>query len=200
MPGDGAAVGVTVVTAAVLEGGTAVGVTATVIAVVTAMILLALRVEDETAEEIAGEGYCKGDVIDVCSVAVETNFEELVAAAVTVFSKVGVLLSLSSVILLITHCPTYAQYCPRAQQIGPHDVSPSPPSQANDVAAATAVLEVGTEIKVAGAEVGRTDDDDGTDDSEVDGTSARSMMENLLGDALQQSVPPLSSGRFVSQQ
>lgn len=180
--------------------GTAVGVTATVIAVVTAIVLLVLRVEDETAEERPGEGYCKGDVVDVCSVAVGTNFEEVVAAAVTVFPNVGVLLSLLSVILLITHCPTYAQYCPRAQQIGPHDVSPSPLSQANDVAAATVVLEVGTEIKLADAEVGRTDEEDGTDESEVEGTSARSMMENLLGDALQQPVPPLSSGRFVSQQ
>lgn len=62
------------------------------------------------------------------------------------------------------------------------------------------VLEVGTEVKLGGAEVGRTDDDDGMDDLKVDGTSARSMMENLLGDASQQSVPPLSSGRFVSQQ
>lgn len=200
MPGDGTAVGVTVVTAGVLGVGTAVGVTATVTAVVTAMVLLVLRVEDETAEERAGEEYCKGDVIDICSVAVGTNFEELVAAAVTVFPNVGVLLSLSSVILLITHCPTYAQYCPRAQQIGPHNVSPSPLSQANDVVAAAVVLEVGTETKLAGAEVGTTDDDDRADDSELEGTSARSMMENLLGDALQQSVPPLSSGRFVSQQ
>lgn len=106
MPGDGTAVGVIVVTAVVLRVGTAVGVTATVIAVVTAIKPLVLRVEDETAEERAGEGCCKGDVIDVCSVAVGTNFEELVAVVVAAFPNVGVLLSLSSVMLLITHCPT----------------------------------------------------------------------------------------------
>lgn len=38
--------------------------------------------------------------------------------------------------------------------MAPHDDSPSPLSQANDGEAAAAVLEVGTEIKIAGVETG----------------------------------------------
>ena len=78
-------------------------------------------------------------------------------------------------------------------------------SQFNDVAAAAAVVEVWASI---GVSVGETVIEgetivEGTaevDDSEVKGTSVLSSMENRLGEASQQSVPPLSSGRFVSQQ
>lgn len=86
-----------------------------------------------------------------------------------------------------------------AQHIGPHDVSPNPLLQVNDVAAAAAVVEVCVELELAGTDNG-TKEGDGTGDSEVEETSALASRENLLGDASQQSVPPLSSGRFVSQQ
>ena len=241
-----------------LGDGAAVGVTAAVVVVVTTIEPLVLGVEDEVAEEVAREANCEDDVIEVypvvagiefeevareadCEddiigvypVVVEMECEELVAAAVTVVLDVGIPLPLSIVLLLAAHCPAYAQYCQVAQHIDPHDISPNPLSQLNDeIAAAAAVVEVRTEIELAGAETGTEEDDwtgdleveeddwtgefeveeddgaggleveedDGPGDSEVEGISRLPSMENLLGDAWQQSVPPLSSGRFVSQQ
>ena len=115
-------------------------------------------------------------------------------------SRVGVPLSLSFALVIAMHCPAKAQYCPVVQHIGPHDVSPKPLSQLGDeTAAGPAVVEVCEGTALAAAET-RTEKEDGTGDSEVEGTSVLASMENLLGDASQQSVPPLSSGRFLSQQ
>ena len=63
-------------------------------------------------------------------------------------------------------------------------------------------LEVTTVSVVVGLDSRETgsEEDGATSDSEVEGTLVLPSMENLLGDALQQSVPPLSSGRFLSQQ
>ena len=197
--------------------------------VVTAVELVLLKVGDDKTEEAAKEADCECVIVGVFPTVVLMEFVDLVVAvivaALVVLSTVGVLLSLSIVRLLAPamlsevgvtlslrvvrllaeHCPAYAQYCSVAQQIGPHSVSPNVLSQVNDVAAAAAVVEVCASI---GVSVGETVIEgetivEGTaevDDSEVKGTSLLSSMENRLGEASQQSVPPLSSGRFVSQQ
>ncbi len=110
------------------------GVSDLLIAVVTAVELSFLEVEDEVTEEVAREADCKDDFISVCPVAVGTECEGFVVAAVTMLSNVGVPLPLPTVISLAAHCPAYAQYWSEAQQIDPHDVSPNPLSQITDVA------------------------------------------------------------------
>lgn len=97
----------------------------------------------------------------VLLLAIATEFEELGAAAVTVPSDVGISLPLSVVLLLAEHCPTYAQYCPLAQHIGPHDACPNPPLQlgSDGTAAATVVVEVCVEEELAGAETGTEEGD-----------------------------------------
>lgn len=133
------------------------GVTARLVVVVAAIELLVLGVE---AEEVPKKGDCEDDVIDVDPIAVEMEFEELVVAAeVNVLSNVGIPLPLAIVTPLATHCPAYAQYCPAAQHIDPHDVSPNPLGQFNDVAAAAAVMEVFVEVELAAAE-SRTKEDE----------------------------------------
>ena len=140
-----------------LGDGAAVGVTARLVVVVAAIELLVLGVE---AEEVPKNGNCEDDVIGVDSIGVEMKFEELfVAAVIDVLSNVGTPLPLAIVIPLATHCPAYAQYCPAAQHIGPHDVSPNPLGQFNDVAAAAAVMEVCVEVELAAAE-SRTKEDE----------------------------------------
>ena len=146
-----------------------IAVTAVVTVVVTALDLLrlglktemgeeavreTLGLEDEMVEEAVREANCKVDVVEVCPVAVGIDIEELFTAAVLVLSSVDVLLLLSTVKSLAEHCPKYAQYCPRAQHIGPHEFSPDSLSQANDGAAAAAVVAVGAEFKIGGVETG----------------------------------------------
>lgn len=88
------------------------------------------------------------------------EFDQLVVAAVVnVLSNVGILLPLSIVTPLATYCPAYAQYCPAAQHIDPHDVSPKSLGQFNDVAAAAAVMEVCVEVELAAAETRAEEDD-----------------------------------------
>lgn len=146
-----------------------IAVTAVVTVVVTALDLLTLGLkaemveeavretlglEEEMVEEAVREANCKVDVVDVCPVAVGMELEELFTASVLVLPSVDVLLLLSTIKSLAEHCPTYAQYCPRAQHIDPHEISPDSLSQAKDGAAAAAVMEVGAEIKIGGVETG----------------------------------------------
>ena len=65
-----------------------------------------------------------------------------------------------------------------------------------DEGEAEASVDAAAELGSAGVELwGEVDDG-----AESEGTSESSLIENLVGDASQQLVPPLSSGRFVSQQ
>ena len=201
------------------------GVPAAVTVVVTAIELLLPKVGDDGTEVAAREADSEDDVVGVCPTAfvmglVElVELVELVVVVLTVLSTVGVLLPLSVVLLpapaklsevdvslslpvvrlVAEHCPEYAQYWSVAQQICPHSVCPDESSQVNCVGAAAAVVEVcvSIEVSVGEAVTGGTTK---VDDSEVEGTSVLSSMENRLGEASQQFVPPLSSGRFASQQ
>ena len=221
-------------------------VTAVVVAVVSSIELLLLGLKDEVAEEVVRGADCEDEdgVIAVRPATVGMEFGELVVVVVAVVAVTGLssvdaplllpvvlLLAehcpayaqyctlaqhidphdaspnpllqlndlLSVVLVLAEHCPAYAQYCTPAQHIDPHDASPNPLLQLNDIAVAAAVVEVCVEVELAGADTG-TKEGDWASDSEVERISALPLMENLLGDASQQSVPPLSSGRFVSQQ
>ena len=59
----------------------------------------------------------------------------VISLVATVISLVATVVPLvATVISLAAHCPAYAQYWSVAQQIDPHNVSPNPLSQINDVA------------------------------------------------------------------
>lgn len=109
-------------------------------------------VEDESAEVVAREVDCEGEgedsVIAVRPVVVGTELEELAVVAITVLSGVDVTLLLTVVLVTAEHCPACAQYWPMAQHIGPHNVSPNPLLQFNDVAAAAAVEGVCVELEL----------------------------------------------------
>ncbi|KAL6721000.1 hypothetical protein ACLMJK_000100 [Lecanora helva] len=97
------------------------------------------------------------------------------------------------------HSPNDAQNWSLAQQSGPHGDSPYPESQLNDDVAAAA--ETASDIELGGAEAGVNED------GLAGGVGSGSLIppvwpskENLSEDASQQLVPPLNSGRFVSQQ
>ena len=107
-------------------------------------------------------------------------------------------IALAISLLLSAHWPGSAQYCAFVQHMNPHLTSPKAWSQINDEVG-YAMREVCTSVGVFPVDSAREEIDKGGA-SDTDGILALLSRKNLLGEALQQLVPPLSSGLFASQQ
>ncbi len=158
-----------------------------------ATILLVLKGEGVVVKE-------DNKVTSTLDVTTGMEFNEVVEPAVIVPSNGGAPLVLPP--KLAAHCPGFAQYCPIAQHIDPHGLSPDPLSQINDELAAGDVgrgkTGGGNGVVVGGETIGC--DEAVGEPMGIAVTAALPWIENLLGDASQQFFPPLSSGRLVSQQ